>query len=369
MLARMRRALVSASLLLAVSCTEASRLPPLLVMDRGVTAVDDEGESLVLLDPEEGAIPSQPTWAPDGTFAVWTEIAADGSGAFIAMGNEESQRRIDGGTIPFFYGFSPNGESLAYLGNDPGGGGVALGLLNVGAGTARLLDSGQPYYLDWSPNGSRLAVHANQSDLYLLDREGTRTELDVQTGLFQAPAFLTNDRLLVIFGENLAVLDIESSEIIEIAPVARFSAFAPSPGGERVAFVDNSEAAPGALSVVSIEGGDSRQIEDDPVVMFDWSPDGSQLLYLTLTETGLVPFVWSESDTQSGELFLPTRTFFQSYLPFWDQYSRFLTLWRADGSGFVLPRTNGDTAEIAFYPRDGTKPQVIARGEMAVPAP
>lgn len=356
-------------LLVVLACSAPSPLPPLLVVDSGLTAVDEDGMSLVLLDPETGAVPSQPTWAPDGTFAVWTEIAADGSGATIAMGNEESQRRIDGGTVPFFYGFSPTGDSLAYLGNDPEGGGVALGLLDVAAGTARLLDTGQPYYLDWSPDGSRLAVHANQSDLYLLDGDGNRTDLDVQPGLFQAPAFLSDDQLLIVDDESLAVLDLDSLDVDLIAPVSRFSAFAPSPDGARVAFIDNDEAAPGALSLVSIESGESQRIEEDPVVLFDWSPDGSRLLYLTLTSEGLVPFVWTEAEVTSGEPFLPTRTFFQSYLPFWDQYNRFLTMWRADGSGFILPRTNGDATEIAFYPSDGTAARVLAQGEMAVPAP
>ena len=359
----------SVLLLLMLACTAPSPLPPLLVVNTGVTAIDENGTSLVLLDPETGAIPSQPTWAPDGTFAVWTEIAADGSAASIAMGNEESQRRIDGGTVPFFYGFSPTGESLAYLGNDPDGGGVALGLLDVAAGTARLLDTGQPYYLDWSPDGSRLAVHANQSDLYLLDGDGTRTELEAQPGLFQAPAFLTDDRLLIVDGESLAVLDLNSSEVDSIASVSRFSAFSPSPDGARVAFIDNDQAAPGALSVVSIETGESQRIEEDPVVLFDWSPDGSKLLYLTLTPEGLVPFVWTETEVKSAEPFLPTQTFFQSYLPFWDQYNRFLTMWRADGSGFILPRTNGQATEIALYPSDGTDARVLAQGEMAVPAP
>ena len=356
-------------LVVALACATPAPLPPLLVVNTGVSAVDDDGKSLVLLDPANGAVPSQPTWAPDGTFAVWTEIAADGASASIAMGNEESQRRIDGGTVPFFYGFSPTGESLAYLGNDPEGGGVALGLLDIAAGTARLLDSGQPYYLDWSPDGSRLAVHANQSDLYLLDDEGTRTELDVDPGLFQAPAFLTDDRLLIVDGDSLAVLDLDSLEVDPIARVSMFSAFAPSPDGARVAFIDNDQASPGALSVVSIENGQTVRIEEDPVVLFDWSPDGSQLLYLTLTAEGLAPFVWTDTQVTGGEVFLPTRTFFQSYLPFWDQYSRFLTMWRADGSGFILPRTNGEEAEIAFYPSDGTDSRVLAQGEMAVPAP
>jgi hypothetical protein len=352
-----------------LSCSEVPPLPSLLVLSQGVSAIDDAGGSSVLLDPADGAVPSQPTWAPDGTFAVWTEIASDGSSAAIAMGNESSQRRIEGGTIPFFYGFSPNGDSLAYLGNDPNGGGVALGLLNVAAGTARLVDSGQPYYLDWSPDGSQLAVHANQSDIYLLDTEGTRTDLEVQLGLFQAPAFVADDRLLIIDGNSLALLDITSGDSLALAQVEEFGLFVPSPDGARVAFVDNSEAAPGSLSVVSITGGDARQIENEPVVMFDWSPDGSKLLYLTLAEDGLTPLVWTEQQTIRGERFLPTRTFFQAYLPFWDQYSRFLSLWRADGSGFVLPRTTGDAAEIAFYPVDGSASRVLAQGEMAVPAP
>lgn len=355
---------------LLAACSQATPLPPLLVVDRGVEAIDSEGGRTVLLDPESGAIPSQATWAPDGTFAVWTEISADGSNGMIAMGNAASQRRIDGGTVPFFYDFSPDGKTVAYLGNDPEGAGVALGMLNVASGSGRLIDSGQPYFLDWSPDSDRLIVHANLTELYLLTPDGERTDLESGEGVFQAPAFLPTGEVLVPRDGNLITIDLDSGATRTVTSVASFAAFAPSPDGEQVALIENESPAPGLLQVVALNGGEAQTLDSDPVIFFDWSPDGENLAFLTITNVGLSPGIWDGQVVKKLDPFLPTRTFFNSYLPFWDQYSRSMTMWRADSSGFVLPRTGeNETAEIVFFPRDGSASEVLTRGEMAVPAP
>ena len=242
------------AILLVSACSESNPLPPLLVVDRGVEAMNEAGEATILLDPNSGAFPSQATWSPDGTFAIWTEVAADGSSGMIAMGNAESQRRIDGGTIPFFYAFSPDGETIAYLGNDPDGGGVALGMLSVATGSGRLLDSGSPYYLDWAPDSSGLVVHANQSDLYLLTIDGERTDLASSTDRYQAPAYLPGGDLLIARDGELIVLETVSGESRVVTGLSGFSAFSPSPDGGQVAFIDNPEPAPGFLRVISIDG-------------------------------------------------------------------------------------------------------------------
>ncbi len=361
--------LLLAMVLLLSACSASSPLPPLLVTDRGVEAIDEAGEATVLLDPDSGTVPSQATWSPDGTFAIWTEMAVDGSGGKIAMGNATSQRRIDGGTIPFFYGFSPDGTTVAYLGPDPQTGGVALGLLSVAAGSGRLVDTGSPYYIDWAPDSSGLVVHANQADLYLLSTEGERTDLASSPDAYQAPAYLPGGELLIARDGQLTVLEPDSGESRAITDLGGFSAFAPSPDGVQVALIDNPEPAPGLLSLISIDGGESTQIDSDPVIFFDWSPDGTRLAFLTLTADGLVPGIWSDGEVTKLEPIIPTRTFLNGYLPFWDQYSRTMTMWRADSSGFLLPRAEGDANRIAFYPGDGGPSEVVTSGQMAIPAP
>jgi TolB protein len=280
------------------------------------------------------------------------------------MGNGESERRIDASTYPFFYAFSPDGKTLAYLGNDPAGGGVALGLVNIASESARLIDSGQPFYFDWAADSAHLLVHSNQADTYLIDLEGQKRPLDVAPGAYQAPAFLADGRVLVVENDSLVSLDADSNERSVIARVGAFSQFAVS--GERVAFTSSEQLSPGPLSVASSEGGEPVSISDELVIAFEWSPNGELLYYFELSAEGLLPRIWTGADSVAFGPALPSSVFLQNYLPFWDQYVRFHTLWESDSSGFYLPRAPD---EIAFYPVEGGEPQVVARGVIAFPSP
>ena len=347
------------------ACSPSAKLPPLLVQGDGLRAVDhQDGTQVELLASDAAEVVSQPTWAPDSSFAVWTEFNPAENVARIAMGNGESQRRIDGNTFPFFYGFSPDGQTLAYLGNDPAGNGVALGLLDVGSGVARLVATGQPFFFDWAADSSQVLVHANQADTYLLSLEGEEQTLDVAPGVFQAPAFLDDGRLLLVENGSLVALDQHSDDREVLAGVGLFSEF--SVAGDRIAFTANPQMAPGPLAVTSLSTGDQQEITDLPVIAFEWSPNNDLLYYLALEPEGLLPGIWNGEESIEFEPALPSTVFLQSYLPFWDQYSRFHTLWRADSSGFYLPRENG---EIVFYPADGGEVTVVAEGAMAFPAP
>ena len=88
-----------------------------------------------------------------------------------------------------------------------------------------------------------------------------------------------------------------------------------------------------------------------------------------MTEDGLTPGIWSDGEAKKLEPIIPTRAFLNGYLPFWDQYSRSMTMWRADSSGFLLPRAEGARNLIAFYPSDGGPSEDVTTGQMAVPAP
>ena len=352
----MRRANLVLLVALLVSCTSSPALPPLLVVtdDQAVNAISTEGETVELVAADPTRRVSQATWAPDGRLAVWTEVDAAAGEAVIAMGNSEGQRRIDGGTIPFFYAWSPEGDHVAYLGNSPDGAGVAMGLVDVAAGTARLVDHGAPYYLDWAPDGSRLAVHVDSTFLGFVDLEGGRTPLATVAGLFQAPQFLDDGRLLVATGGDLqgVALSEDSGEPVVIAPITGGTFFSASADGTMLAYTDTANAPIlGSLSVVPIEGGEPQSVNEDGVVAFEWSPSGEQLLFMTVNAEGtaLIPQIWDAGSVEMYEELLPTQEMISSYLPFWDQYSRVLTLWAPDGASFVLPVDGENGGSIVVY--------------------
>lgn len=372
---------------LLVSCTASPALPPLLVVtnDNAVTAISPEGETVELVAADPNRLVSQATWGPDGRLAVWTEVDIAAGDAMIAMGDSEGQRRIDGGTAPFFYSWSPEGTHVAYLGNSPDGAGVAMGLVDVSAGTARLVDSGAPYYLDWAPDGSRLAVHVDSTFLGFVDLEGTRTPLATVPGLFQAPQFLDDGRLLVATGgdsQGVALWE-ESGEPLLIAPTTGGTFFSASPDGALLAFTDTADAPIlGSLSVMAIPsrgegalppdgGGEAQIVSGDSVVAFEWSPSGERLLFMTVNEEGtaLIPQVWEANSVEAYEELLPTGEMISQYLPFWDQYSRVLTLWSPNGDRFVLPVDAENGGSIMVYDVESGDTTRVSGGRFASWAP
>jgi len=361
---------------LLASCSSSPTLPPLLVVtqDHAVNAISPEGETVELVGADPNRLVSQATWAPDGRLVVWTEVDTGTGQAAIAMGDSQGQRRIDGGTTPFFYAWSPEGTHVAYLGNSPDGTGVAMGLVDVAAGTARLVDAGAPYYLDWDPDGSRMAVHVDTTFLGFVDLEGTRTPLATKPGLFQAPQFLDDGRLLVATGGDSqgVALSEESGEPLLIAPTTGGTFFAASPDGTLLAYTDTADAPVlGSLAVMPIEGGDPQTVSAGPVVAFEWSPSGQKLLFMTVNEaeTALIPQVWDAGASEAYKELLPTQEMISQYLPFWDQYSRVLTLWAPDGASFVLPVDGESGGSIVIYDVDSGDTTRVSGGRFASWAP
>lgn len=361
-----RHCLLVVLVLVLAACSEPPLLPPLLVLgsDSSIRVVDEAGTPIDLLTPDPNLVTSQPTWAPDGRLAVWTEIDRSTGKAVIAMGNTDSQRRISADTAPFFYAWSPNGEHVSYLGNAPDGSGVAMGLVDVAAGTAELVDSGSPYFLDWAPDSSRLAIHTANRDLAYVDLAGNRDPIEIETGLFQAPAFLPDGRLLISrAGPDPGLVVVDQGQITLVAAVAGITFFTPSPDGQFVAYSDSSQGqALGSLSVAGLGGGETRLVSAGPVVAFQWSPESNRLLFITVDfdALNLVPAVWEDGEAREFEPVVPTSVFLNSYLPFWDQYSRVLTLWSSDGAKFVLPADDPEGGGIHVYDvESGTRRRLI----------
>jgi hypothetical protein len=325
--------------LMALSCSS-SPLGPLLVLETGggVSIAQLDGSSMVLEESNQGIFSQQPTWSPDGRLAVWTAIDQANQEFWIAMGDLDNQRRIETPTAPFYYAWSPDGSLVAFLGNAPAEQGVALGIIDVASGEAKLIDGGAPYYLDWHPDGKSLAIHVAGRVLALVDLEGVRTEIPVVTGPFQTPAFLPDGRLLVRGLDGLALVD-PAGLTVPLAPVSGITMFSATGRGDRVAYTDSGPGQGlGELRVVETEAGEPTVVDPGPVAGFEWDPTGANLLFFTLDLNAgqLIPKVWDGAQARAYPGYTPSPAFVRQYLPFWDQYTRSLTLWSPNGDAFIV---------------------------------
>ncbi len=366
----------------------------LLILDGSgnvvVLAPDGSGSNQITDDAGPDQVYLQPTWSPDGDRVVVTSLTAEGSTVLVAP--------LDGESIPtttefapFYFQWSPVGDRVAFLGT-PEQGGIALGMLDAAAGTVETIDTGQPYYFHWSTDGSRLAVHVGSDRLDLIDPvTGDRTPLGQTPGTFQAPEWHPDgSRLVAVLRaeaggvnasynsaltqgstQRLAVIDVESGEVEEVATIDGAVASQMSPGGDRIAY---NVAGPngGEVWVTDLAGGRPERVARGTVVALQWSPGGDRLLMLRLAPDNVapvVPIVWDGSERTEFPGFTPTRAFLSEYLPFWEQYSRGLTLWSPDGQAFAYPAAGPDGDRILVQPVSATEPLDVGAGTVVAWSP
>lgn len=362
--------IVAALALTALACThgvENDAGERLLVLGTaGEVFVFDpaDGDRIDLAEATHGTVHLQPTWSPNGRRAVWTEIREGGPA--IGLWDGEDVSEVDAPLSPFFYLWNPPADRVAFLGNAASGDGIRLGLFEPSARTATEIDAGQPYYLDWSPAGDRLVTHVAAERLALLDQSGVVTPIDIAPGSFLAPEWTdlgilavgsrAADQVAVLgvqaalrqSSDHLLLFDPVSGTTSEVSPVEGSVAFAASPDRARIAFTSEVQAVQSILNVIGAEGGEPTRIGDESVVAFQWSPDSRRLWYLTIDPQAqvLVPRVWEDGRIFDFPGFSPTAVFVRDYLPFWDQYSRSLTMWSADSTRFVYPAAGANGDEI-----------------------
>lgn len=376
MLGTVRKATILVGVLLLVVCDAAGERPDpdqLVVTgeDGGVYLVDpDAGHREALTEESTHPGPVQPTASPDGRIVVWT--AAVDEQPVVRIDEEGNRRDVQVPTFPFFYSFDSGADTLAALGNEPDGDGVALVLVDLSRDDARIVDSGRPYYLDWHPSEPLLAVHVGFRELAILEEGDERRALPLRTGDFQAPAWTGDGRLVALHRsegaaasstvqagrEELVVLDVSDGSWQTLAAAQGPVVF--DVAGERVAYV---EGGVGPLRVVDLDGEGEGEVSSDVVVAFEWSPDGDLLLFHVVDEDiGLVPHIWDGEETVEYEPFEPSAVFVGEYLPFWSQYVRTITQWAPDGSAFAYADASEEPT-VWIQPVDGERREA-GRGVM-----
>jgi len=327
-----------------------------------------------------------PTFSPDGRQLAFVGVNLNVATetitrtVYVAPAQPQAQRvtmhASRSGPIPYL-DWAPNGQLLAFLTFDAQ---QQTGELRVassdGAAIGRI-DIGQSAYWHWrADSGAMVARVGGQSGstdaqaaerIIVIDmaRQSARA-LDVTPGAFRSPHYSPDGRHMLFVArfsgrDELALADAEGRPICAIAPINHVAAFAWSPDGRRVAWLDTETVftSPAPLFIADLGAGQRSRIHDRASAFF-WSPDGARLAVYSLV-TGAPPSNIEENiqrasgssadegavltrieivDARNGSAVqvadtLPTREFAQ-YLAYFDQYSRSTTPWSPDGRRLVF---------------------------------
>lgn len=384
--------------------------------DNNIYTIDQSGGNLQAITEDASAgeqLYDLPTWSPDGRLAyIGLATPEDGraEGVIFATGEQGQANEVyrSDQYLPFYLYWSPDGQWLSFLSSSgiaqvP----LALQLAPAQGGEIALLDTGRPYYWDWSPQERRLLVHAGGSaqsnpgsaKLAFLDMLDPVVETGVRIAPanFQAPAYSADGSLLLFAGEieagRQSLLLADSGGAVR-ASVAEFEgniAFGwPRQGNYAAYILGRAGEGPviGKLSLVDVSdpsAPETTELEAEQVAGFFWAPDGKQLAYFVpvLVRPGTAQGEQAQS-TAEGEIhlqmhmvqarsgqsksittFRPSERFLDMVFNF-DQYQRSATIWSPDSRYLVVPATDGQQQGLFVVPASGDfEPRFLTEGVLA----
>jgi Tol biopolymer transport system component len=398
---RLRRsAALIATVALVVACTGSApegpsgALPSLATFPHPIAGdrllvLKDDG-SIVTLGPDGSEVMQlaagrgidvetrQPVWSPDGRSVAWAELelADQGTSARLVTtapdGSSRTEFPVETGT--FFLQWDPTSSRIAYLGNFQGAIGMGVaGRSANGNPVATTLGVGQPFYLSWSPEGQQLLIHVGSETLGTLDLEGNLLPIGDAPGIFQAPVWLADGRMVYAARtKNRQVLVVRDGDRAkELVTFEGSIEFVASPDGKRIAYRVDDGSGLGGIDVVDVRSARSRTVTESPTSAFHWSPDGRRLLLMTM-EAGEDPTthrwrVWDgRAATRIGPTFLPSPTFWRDYVPFYGQFAQSMTLWSPDGRAFAFAGLIGERAGIWVQHLNAEDPTFVLDGGSVV---
>ncbi len=372
---------------------------------------------------QTGRVYRYPAWAPDGQQIAFMGFNGSG-GALVDAGlqiaSSDGKKRVEAfrsqDAFPFYLFWSPNSRYVSFLSNEAGGSDLALNLVSAAGGDNQVIDTGQPYYWDWSPDNRTLLIHTGGSAaandgarLAVLHLDGAvkKQELDLKPAAFLAPAWSPQGDVLALAAQNAA----GSDELLLVGPDGAVKrslaqvdgpvAFAWSPDASSLAYTapaptDASSANRRLVLLDPNQPEKAREISQGFIIAFSWSPNSRSLAYFTLesgTPGGSGPngsrlpgfsrvrnaltqdsqsfqFQLWVADASGGaprqlSAFRPTEPFLEVF-PYFDQYQRSGTLWSLDSTALVIAVADpsGDTS-IQVVGVDGSPAVKIAAGDLA----
>lgn len=363
----------------------------------------------------EGDVFLFPAWSPDGARLAALGQSSEGPGIFVVEDTDGAGAiplYVSRAGAPVYLYWSPDGDAVSFIANHEDGLGLYLAPAD-GAEEARLLATGAPFYWQWRASGEELLVHtgadAEDARLAFLGVDGGEPGVNLaRPGHFQAPGISADGRYLawaeVDGGVRWLVVRPEEGEGGERLPHrgAVAMSWSPDPESPRLAFISpvGSDERPvlgfqGPLRLLDAQSGEVEVLSPHFVLAFFWSPDGSQIAYVTLagfddgvqaadsrgplarrskgaSQHGDVQLILWVADVASGRsrqllAFRPTAVYLTQFLPFFDQYALSHRVWSPDSTALALPVAGDAPADDGIFvvPVTGGNARRVAGGDMA----
>ena len=378
----------------AVTVQQVSDLPGRLAVGSGGRLVIDEtdGTEVRVLGEGGDSVASQPTWSADGSRLIWSRVGEDGHEVVVSTPDVDDADVVTAlaGSPAFYFQWSADGTTVAYLRNSADRRGVELGLIDPGEGTATI-GSTAPFFVAWAPEGSdSIAAHIGGTQLVELadprlafdDEIVAPSMLLEATGAFSTPAWIDDRTVLAADSSGLVLIDVETlltETVVSFEGAGRQVRFVVSPDRTKVAYqlvrgdgapsvaslpdgpADGSEHGRAVVSVLSAasplattvdaESGlvvvdlareTSEVVTLDVALRWEWSPTSDRLAWMEPIPSSVDRLArwnfWTNPDAEvvSTPVHSVPDVVAEAYLPFFEQYTHSVTGWSPDGSAFAF---------------------------------
>ena len=349
-----------------------------------------------------------PVWSPDGAMVVYSAYPAAGSnghGAFRVISrppgepataiytNEPGTDAIAQNT-PHYLMWSPDSQKVAFIAQTLDAG-MSLMVADVHRGASRralpqrLLD-GAPLYFCWSLDSEYILVHTRELHYLIKLSDPEPAQVPVVSLGYQAPSVSQHDGRIAMCGEmsdtvqGIIVATIQSGAEV-VGEVEGSVALAWRPWRSQIAVASGLNRSSGYYDRLSLLDADTtaeRELIEDPMLCFFWSPDGNKIAYITPSEDAEGSVCWAVLNVETGNVryladFLPSQEQLTMFM-FFDQYTQSHNLWSPDSDQFLfagvlgLMETRGplpDRLASSIYIADATgneEPELIGPGAIGV---